>query len=240
MTSSNQRKKKFFFCDTIEMWLWWFVQTKKKKKIGGANKLLLSEMEVEFVGVFGANRKKKTKTGGRKDLKKKKKKKKIMEQQSLYDTLTHKKKKQTKKKNRKKWTLLGVISTVVVIVLVFSIIGYWWEALVFNNFQPDTFNRRLGLCLPLKIIYGFGVLLLILSNRLFSEYNLLLKTLIATAAIVAHECISGLISRYINGFATWDYSDTFVPMCKNYTSLEISAYWFISIFLLFYFLPDSH
>ncbi len=104
-------------------------------------------------------------------------------------------------------------------------------------YQPDTFNRKLGLNLPFKFIYGIAVLLLIFIDKMFSQYHIIIKTLIATIIIAFYECISGLISFYFNGYQTWDYSQTFYPLCRNYISIEISACWSVLIFF-FFFLYD--
>ena len=128
------------------------------------------------------------------------------------------------------------LGSILSIIIVFSIIGYFFEAIIFNNFRPDTFNLKLGLNLPFKLIYGIGVLLLIFIDRIFSQYHLLIKTLIATVIIALYECLAGLISLYFNGYPTWDYRQTFYPLCNNYISIEISAYWFILILIFFYFI----
>ena len=118
-------------------------------------------------------------------------------------------------------------------LIVFSFIGYFFEAILFNNYRPDTLNILFGFNLPLKFIYGIAALLLIVIDDQLSEYNLLIKTLIATLIITLYECLAGQISLYLNSYQTWNYSQTFYPLCNNYISIEISAYWFLLILIFF-------
>lgn len=125
------------------------------------------------------------------------------------------------------------LNQILLILFVFSFLGYIFEAIVFNNFNPDTLSIKLGITLPFKFIYGGAVLLLILIDRWLPQYNALIKSLIATLIITFYECILGQISLYVNGYHTWDYSQNFYPMCNNYNSLSISTGWFFLIFIFY-------
>lgn len=65
-------------------------------------------------------------------------------------------------------------------------------------------------------MYGFGALVLYGINVALREECLLLRILVCAVALVAFECVVGLLSKAYFGTRSWDYRDERVNCCNGF------------------------
>jgi len=125
--------------------------------------------------------------------------------------------------------------TIIITYIIGSLIGSLYENLLFGKTKcGDTLIRKLGLCLPLSNIYGFGIVIIKFLSKIFSDMGMSteLSALIITVVITGMECVSGLMSNKINGYQTWNYTNYWGKTCNNYVALSVSVWWFVLIYVL--------
>ena len=123
----------------------------------------------------------------------------------------------------------------IIYFFVFCIIGWLWERFIMKNNEiscGDTIVRKIGLCMPILIIYGFGGMLLLFIKRNIVNKNIIKKNIITYSLIsglllTLFECIGGQISFYINKYKTWNYDHHPLKTCSGYVSLPVFLFWIL-------------
>jgi uncharacterized membrane protein len=113
--------------------------------------------------------------------------------------------------------------------IIYSFIGWIIEG-VFNLYTNGSFKKQNFLLSPIKPMYGFAAVLLVLSNQWLPFGLFMLMAFIIPTFI---EYISAWLMDYLFKIKFWDYSS--VPNnYKGYICLRFSLYWILlSMVLVF-------
>jgi len=130
------------------------------------------------------------------------------------------------------------IAYIIVIFIIFSILGSFFEQIIFKKDGCDRNIKRItGRCPPFLGIYGAGVAILIIMKHNTPDWSMLTQTVVITAIIVAFECIVGILADQIYDGNGWTYKDvSCFWWCRGYNSLEVTAGWFVLVLLGLYIL----
>jgi uncharacterized membrane protein len=111
---------------------------------------------------------------------------------------------------------------------IFSVLGWLWERVIMKNDEiscGDTIVRKISICMPILLIYGFGGMLLLFIKRNIIKRNILSFAFISGILLTLFECIGGQISFYINKYRTWYYDTHPLNICNGYISLPVFLFW---------------
>lgn len=128
-----------------------------------------------------------------------------------------------------------ILVQLITIFFVFSIIGWYYEYIVFNKHEGDKVSKKLfNINLPMLPIYGVGAIILFLIHKNLKNYSIWFKTLIAFILINTMECLLGYVSYTFHGYQTWNYnSDDNISYCDGYISVQTSIWWTVLSFITF-------
>lgn len=121
----------------------------------------------------------------------------------------------------------------------YGIIGYLFENIL-SLVTRGSFMDNI-LYEPVKPIYGFGVVIIIMLERLVFNrfkmrklYKIIAVFLLSTLVLTGLEQLTGVLMEAIFHKAFWDYTDMYFNFGK-YISLEVSLIWGVMsvIFVLF-------
>lgn len=105
---------------------------------------------------------------------------------------------------------------IVLLFILFSVLGWSFERLQGHN-SCDTLLRNItGECLPILSIYGVGAII-IYALQMLNISNVMLCVLVV-AFIFVYECTIGHLSKMMNKKRTWEYPESWYPMCDGYVS----------------------
>ena len=93
----------------------------------------------------------------------------------------------------------------IIYFFIFCVLGWLWERFIMKNNEiscGDTIVRKIGACMPILLIYGFGGIFLLFIKRNVIKCNIITFALISGILLTLFECIGGQISFYINKYHT--------------------------------------
>ena len=106
-------------------------------------------------------------------------------------------------KKQKKFPIIEIIW----LFIVGSFLGFLLET-VWHYLKYGTIINKQGLLYgPFKPIYGFGLIIVIISMVKFKNKNILMQFSMGVLIGSAFEYISSLFQEYIFGTSTWDYAN---------------------------------
>lgn len=125
---------------------------------------------------------------------------------------------------------------------IFSFLGFILEYILFfkqatSYFYISYFDYKFYI--PLKPIYGLGILFLDFIYLNFYNNNIFLLSFLATFIITLYECIAGKIIVCLTKKKLWDYGNNSYQ-CNGFISLWSSSGWFILIFIYFFILAKFY
>lgn len=120
----------------------------------------------------------------------------------------------------------------IIIYLLSGFFGWSVENFYFKKdlLCGDTLNKKLGLCFPILHVWSVGGLILYALAQ-HTTIDIFILSLIAGVLLTTLECAIGKISKYYNGYRTWNYDDNICPMREGYISLDVTFGWTILSYL---------
>lgn len=129
------------------------------------------------------------------------------------------------------------ILEIIIIFFIFSILGWCYEYILFNNHHSDKITKKLfNINFPMLPIYGVGILILFFINYQLNNYSIAVKTLVAFLLLNSMECIAGILSYNFHGYQTWKYKADDYAYCGGYISFKTAIWWSLLSFIFFWIL----
>lgn len=103
-----------------------------------------------------------------------------------------------------------------------------------NHHCINNFTGKCLLSMSIFNLYGWGA---VIVTYILKQYNMPVWWLILSSTILISmmECVGGKLSNYVNnGKKTWNYPDSYIPVCNGYVSLLSSAYFAVMICVFIY------